>query len=53
MRDAPSLTLIDDLLEAGATVCAHDPASMPEARHKLGDRVAYAETNYDALVGAD
>jgi UDPglucose 6-dehydrogenase len=53
MRDAPSLTLIDDLLEAGATVCAHDPASMAEARHKLGDRVAYAETNYDALSGAD
>ncbi len=53
MRDAPSLTLIEDLLEAGATVCAHDPASMAEARHKLGDRIAYAETNYDALAGAD
>ena len=53
MRDAPSLTLIEDLLEAGATVCAHDPASMAEAKHKLGDRITYAETNYDALVGAD
>ncbi len=53
MRDAPSLTLIDDLLAAGASVCAHDPASMGEARHKLGDRIAYAETNYDALSGAD
>ncbi|HUQ47529.1 MAG TPA: UDP-glucose/GDP-mannose dehydrogenase family protein [Gemmatimonadaceae bacterium] len=53
MRDAPSLTLIEDLLEAGATVAAHDPASMAEAKHKLGDRVRYAETNYDALVGAD
>ncbi len=53
MRDAPSLTLIEDLLEAGATVCAHDPASMAEARHKLGDRITYAESNYDALAGAD
>ena len=53
MRDAPSLTLIEDLLAAGATVCAHDPASMEEAKHKLGDRVGYAETNYDALAGAD
>src|SRR6478672_3994743 len=53
MRDAPSLKLIEDLLEAVSTVCAHDPASMAEAKHKLGDRVAYAETNYDALVGAD
>jgi len=53
MRDAPSLTLIEDLLEAGATVCAHDPAAMNEAKHKLGDRITYAETNYDALIGAD
>ncbi|HEX6574031.1 MAG TPA: UDP-glucose/GDP-mannose dehydrogenase family protein [Gemmatimonadaceae bacterium] len=53
MRDAPSLTLIEDLLDAGAAVCAHDPASMKEAKHKLGDRVTYAETNYDALNGAD
>ncbi|MEO5903971.1 MAG: UDP-glucose/GDP-mannose dehydrogenase family protein [Gemmatimonadaceae bacterium] len=53
MRDAPSITLIEDLLAAGATVCAHDPASMDEARHTLGDRVTYAETNYDALADAD
>jgi UDPglucose 6-dehydrogenase len=53
MRDAPSLTLIEDLLAAGASVCAHDPASMNEAKHKLGDRITYAETNYDALNDAD
>jgi UDPglucose 6-dehydrogenase len=53
MRDAPSLTLIEDLLAAGASVCAHDPASMNEARHKLSDRITYAETNYDALTDAD
>ncbi|HZK78981.1 MAG TPA: UDP-glucose/GDP-mannose dehydrogenase family protein, partial [Gemmatimonadaceae bacterium] len=53
MRDAPSITLIEGLLATGATVCAHDPASMAEARHKLGDRIVYAETNYDALAGAD
>jgi UDPglucose 6-dehydrogenase len=53
MRDAPALTLIEDLLAAGASVCAHDPAAMKEAEHKLGDRITYAETNYDALIGAD
>ena len=53
MRDAPSLTLIEDLLAAGASVCAHDPAAMKEARHRLGDSIAYAETNYDALLNAD
>jgi UDPglucose 6-dehydrogenase len=53
MRDAPSLTLIDDLLAGGATVCAHDPAAIKEAKHRLADRIDYAETNYDALIGAD
>ena len=53
MREAPSLTLIEELLDAGATICAHDPAAMNEARHSLGDRIEYAETNYDALIGAD
>lgn len=53
MRDAPSLTLIEDLLAAGATVCAHDPAAMKEARCRLGDTIEYAETNYDALTNAD
>ena len=53
MREAPSLTLIDALLRAGASVCAHDPAAIHEARRRLDDRIAYAETNYDALAGAD
>ena len=53
MREAPALVLIEALLAAGATVAAHDPAAMTEARHKLGDRVTYAETNYEALDGAD
>jgi UDPglucose 6-dehydrogenase len=53
MREAPSLTLIESLLEAGATISAHDPAAMPETRRRLGDRIRYAESNYDALDGAD
>jgi len=53
MREAPSLVLIEDALAAGATVCAHDPVAMPEARRILGDRIDYADTNYDALPGAD
>ena len=53
MREAPALTLIDALLAAGASVCAHDPAALHEARRRLGDRVSYAESNYDALTGAD
>jgi UDPglucose 6-dehydrogenase len=53
MREAPSLTLIDRLLEAGATVVAHDPEAMKEAKRRLGDRITYAKSSYEALVGAD
>jgi UDPglucose 6-dehydrogenase len=53
MREAPALTLVDDLVEQGATITAHDPAAMHEAQRRLGDRIRYAETNYDALGGAD
>jgi UDPglucose 6-dehydrogenase len=53
MREAPSLTLIDALLAANATVTAHDPAAMEETRRKIGDSIRYANSNYDALEGAD
>jgi len=53
MREAPSLVTIEGLLEMGARVVAHDPVATAEARHHLGDRVEYAESNYDALSGAD
>jgi UDPglucose 6-dehydrogenase len=56
MREAPALTLIEDLLAAGATVAAHDPVAMDEARRRLahvGDRVRFASSSYDALDGAD
>ncbi len=53
MRESPSLTLIEALLAGGATVTGHDPAAMQEARRRVGDRIRYADTNYDALAGAD
>ena len=53
MRESPALMLIEQLLEAGATVVAHDPAAMHEAKRRLGDRIAFVEHNYDALDGAD
>jgi UDPglucose 6-dehydrogenase len=53
MREAASLVLIDELLEAGAEVIAHDPVAMHETRRRVGDRIAYAESSYDALQGAD
>ena len=55
MREAPSLELIADLLAAGATVTAYDPAAMHEAQRVLGDepRIRYAQAPNDALEGAD
>jgi UDPglucose 6-dehydrogenase len=53
MREAASLVLIDELLEAGAQVVAHDPVAMHETNRRIGDRIQYAETNYDALAAAD
>jgi UDPglucose 6-dehydrogenase len=53
LRESPALTLIEELRAAGASVVAHDPVAMPEAKKKLGDAIAFAETGYDALSGAD
>jgi UDPglucose 6-dehydrogenase len=52
MRDAPSITVINALLKAGAKVQAFDPEAMREARKIFGDRIRYAEHNYEALEGA-
>jgi UDPglucose 6-dehydrogenase len=53
MREAPSLVVIEGLLERGAQVQAHDPEAMEAARRVLGDRVQLTQTNYDAVHGAD
>jgi UDPglucose 6-dehydrogenase len=53
MREAPAITLIEALLAAGATVAVHDPVAMKEGRRRLGDAIRYADSNYDALEGAD
>lgn len=54
MRDAPSLTLIESLLNAGVKVRAYDPAAMTEARHKYtGEKIYYATDIYDAANHAD
>ncbi|SRR5690554_2206567 len=53
MREAPSLVLIEKLLEAGATVVAYDPVAMKEARRILGNKVTLAKDQYDACIDAD
>jgi UDPglucose 6-dehydrogenase len=53
MREAPALTLIDDLLAAGARVVAHDPAAMEEAKRRLDGRIELCDSGYAALDQAD
>ncbi len=53
MREAPSLVIIERLLEMGATVRAYDPVAMEEAKRILGDRIEFAKDEYDACIDAD
>jgi UDPglucose 6-dehydrogenase len=53
MREAPSLTIVKNLLEAGATVKAYDPIAIKEAKHYFGDSITYCEDQYEALIDAD
>jgi UDPglucose 6-dehydrogenase len=53
MREAPSLVLIEKILNAGGKVKAYDPVAMKEAKHMLGDKIEYCEDDYKALNNAD
>ncbi|WP_242927777.1 UDP-glucose dehydrogenase family protein [Pontibacter vulgaris] len=53
MREAPSLVIIDKLLEQGAKVRAYDPVAMKEAHHHLGDTIEYGKDEYETLIDAD
>ncbi|MCC7183758.1 MAG: UDP-glucose/GDP-mannose dehydrogenase family protein [Rhodocyclaceae bacterium] len=55
MREAPSLSIIEELFRRGASVTAYDPAAMNEARRIFRDdpRLRYADRPMQALAGAD
>ena len=53
MREAPSLVLIDKILEAGGKIMAYDPVASHEAKRILGDKITYVNEPYEALSQAD
>ncbi|MBL0335808.1 MAG: UDP-glucose/GDP-mannose dehydrogenase family protein [Chitinophagaceae bacterium] len=53
MREAPSVVIINQLLEAGAKVKAYDPVAIKEAKHHFGETISYYEDQYEALIDAD
>ncbi|NOY44329.1 MAG: UDP-glucose/GDP-mannose dehydrogenase family protein [Deltaproteobacteria bacterium] len=54
MREAPSLTVIGRLREAGCRIRAYDPVAEESARRILGeDGIVYCASNYEAVEGVD
>jgi len=53
IREAPALYIIEKLLERGATVTAYDPEAMGNVKKVVGDKISYAQNEYDALPDAD
>jgi UDPglucose 6-dehydrogenase len=54
IREAPALSLIQELLAAGAKVKAFDPEAMANAKQTIGEHSIYfAQNAYDAIEQAD
>ena len=53
MREAPAITIINDLLKRCAKILAYDPKAIEEAKFYFQDRITYAKNSYDALTNCD
>ncbi len=53
IREAPALYIIEELLEAGASIRAFDPEAMKNIEAYFGDRIVLTDDQYEALIGAD
>jgi len=52
MRAAPSLTIIEELLKAGAKIKAFDPVAQEQAQKILGSQIEYVSNEYEVLQGS-
>lgn len=53
IREAPSLKIINELIAKGAAIIAYDQEAMDNVKKEIGDKISYAENQYDALKDAD
>ena len=53
IREAPALTLMQNVLDAGGNVVAYDPVAMDNTRKEMGDSVSLVDHMEDAIRGAD
>jgi UDPglucose 6-dehydrogenase len=53
MREAPSLVIIEKLINSGAYIKAYDPAAMEETHRRIGDKIMYAKDQNEAVIDID
>ncbi len=53
MREAPSLVLIEKLLEHGCRIKGYDPVAMNETKRRIGDKIVLCKDAYEAAMDAD
>lgn len=53
IREAPALTMIDELLKAGAEIQVFDPEAMGHVQNMYGTKIGYGKDEYEILQGAD
>lgn len=53
MREAPSITIINTLLDKGAIIKAYDPKAMESAKVIFADKITYSHSSYETLENTD
>jgi UDPglucose 6-dehydrogenase len=53
IREASALYIIKELIDLGAEITVYDPEAMQNVKNLIGDKVAYAKNEYEALENAD
>lgn len=53
MREAPSIILAEKFTSMGAKIFAYDPVAMDEAKRRLGDKITFCKSPYEATENAD
>ena len=53
IREAPSLSIIKELINSGAEVISYDPEAMDNVRDLVGDKIKYSKNSLEALDSVD
>lgn len=53
LREAPSITIINELLAMGAKIKAFDPKAMETAKLYFEDKISYSKNSYECLTEAE